>query len=111
MPNQGSRCRTQMSDVPVIPLVDEGLGNSTYLVDLGDRRGPPFRPPRPGRRGRQSSADLSGREVVVMCGHGERAASAANVLERAGVTDVAILFGGPQDWADAGAERTLQVDE
>ena len=59
----------------------------------------------------QSSADLSGREVVVMCGHGERAASAASVLERAGVTDVAILFGGPQDWADAGAERTLQVDE
>ena len=59
----------------------------------------------------QSSADLSGREVVVMCGHGERAATAASVLERAGVTDVAILFGGPQDWADAGAGRTLQVDE
>ncbi|MHB8273397.1 MAG: hypothetical protein ACYDC9_01295 [Dermatophilaceae bacterium] len=27
-----------MSDIPVIPLVDVGLGNSTYLVDLGDRR-------------------------------------------------------------------------
>lgn len=27
-----------MSDVPVIPLVDVGLGNSTYLVDLADGR-------------------------------------------------------------------------
>jgi glyoxylase-like metal-dependent hydrolase (beta-lactamase superfamily II) len=27
-----------MSDPTVIPLVDEGLGNSSYLVDLGDGR-------------------------------------------------------------------------
>ena len=25
-------------DVAVVPLVDEGLGNSAYLVDLGDSR-------------------------------------------------------------------------
>lgn len=54
---------------------------------------------------------LSGHDVVVMCGHGERAATAASVLERAGVRDVTILPGGPQDWADAGAGRTLQVDQ
>jgi rhodanese-related sulfurtransferase len=56
----------------------------------------------------QSSADLSGHDVVVMCGHGERAATAASVLERAGVSDVTILPGGPQDWADADPGRTLQ---
>jgi len=39
--------------------------------------------------------------VVTMCGHGERAATAASVLERAGHTAVAILPGGPGDWADA----------
>jgi glyoxylase-like metal-dependent hydrolase (beta-lactamase superfamily II)/rhodanese-related sulfurtransferase len=59
----------------------------------------------------QSSADLSGYDVVVMCGHGERAATAASVLERAGVSDVTILSGGPQDWADAGAGRILQIDQ
>ena len=56
-----------------------------------------------------SSAGLSGRDVVVMCGHGELAATAASVLERAGVTGVAILPGGPQDWADAATGRALQV--
>jgi len=39
--------------------------------------------------------------VVTMCGHGERAATAASVLERAGRTGVAVLSGGPPDWADA----------
>jgi glyoxylase-like metal-dependent hydrolase (beta-lactamase superfamily II)/rhodanese-related sulfurtransferase len=39
--------------------------------------------------------------TVVMCGHGERAASAASVLERKGQLDVAILAGGAEDWARA----------
>ena len=34
--------------------------------------------------------------ITVMCGHGERAATAASLLERAGRTDVSILDGGPQ---------------
>jgi rhodanese-related sulfurtransferase len=34
-----------------------------------------------------------------MCGHGERAMTAASVLERAGRDNVAVLLGGPQDWA------------
>ena len=38
--------------------------------------------------------------VVTMCGHGERAATAASVLERAGHTAVAVLPGGPPDWAE-----------
>jgi rhodanese-related sulfurtransferase len=37
--------------------------------------------------------------TVVMCGHGERAAGGASLLERAGHTDVTVLVGGPDDWA------------
>jgi hydroxyacylglutathione hydrolase len=36
--------------------------------------------------------------IVVMCGHGERAATAASVLEAAG-RHVAVLDGGPDDWS------------
>jgi hydroxyacylglutathione hydrolase len=39
--------------------------------------------------------------TVLMCGHGERAAGAASVLERAGHRDLAVLVGGPEDWARA----------
>lgn len=37
---------------------------------------------------------------VVMCGHGERAATAASLLLRDG-HDTAVLSGGPEDWAKA----------
>ncbi|GIE36300.1 MBL fold metallo-hydrolase [Actinoplanes italicus] len=39
--------------------------------------------------------------AVVMCGHGERAMTAATLLERAGRRDLAVLAGGPADWAAA----------
>jgi glyoxylase-like metal-dependent hydrolase (beta-lactamase superfamily II) len=42
--------------------------------------------------------------LAVMCEHGERAASAASVLERAGRRDVAVVIGGPHDWATRGRE-------
>jgi rhodanese-related sulfurtransferase len=45
--------------------------------------------------------DLPTAPTTVMCGHGERAATAASLLERAGRTDVSILVGGPVDWATA----------
>jgi hydroxyacylglutathione hydrolase len=57
--------------------------------------------------------DLQGREhaapqgVVVMCGHGERATTAASLLQAAGVSDVAVLAGGAEDWATA-TGRSLQ---
>jgi glyoxylase-like metal-dependent hydrolase (beta-lactamase superfamily II)/rhodanese-related sulfurtransferase len=38
---------------------------------------------------------------VTMCGHGERATTAASVLERAARHDVAVAVGGPDDWAQA----------
>ena len=37
--------------------------------------------------------------VTVMCGHGQRAASAASILLRHGNTNVRIVTGGPDDWA------------
>ena len=47
--------------------------------------------------------------TVVMCGHGERAMGAASLLTRQGRGDVAVLAGGPEDWArDTG--QLLHVD-
>lgn len=47
--------------------------------------------------------------TVVMCGHGERAMSAASLLEQAGHGGgVRVLDGGPQDWATA-TGRALDV--
>ncbi|HUP76551.1 MAG TPA: MBL fold metallo-hydrolase [Acidimicrobiales bacterium] len=45
--------------------------------------------------------------VTVMCGHGERAASAASLLERRGI-DTRIAIGGPTDWSDS-TGRPLEV--
>jgi glyoxylase-like metal-dependent hydrolase (beta-lactamase superfamily II)/rhodanese-related sulfurtransferase len=57
--------------------------------------------------------ELSGRaqdapgEAVVICGHGERAMTAASLLERAGRRGLSVLAGGPQDWV-AATGRQLQ---
>jgi hydroxyacylglutathione hydrolase len=39
--------------------------------------------------------------AVVMCGHGERAMTAASLLQRAGTSGLAVLDGGVGDWAAA----------
>lgn len=39
--------------------------------------------------------------AVVHCGHGERAMTAAGLLQRAGHHGLAVLDGGPADWAEA----------
>ncbi|SDB79738.1 3-mercaptopyruvate sulfurtransferase SseA, contains two rhodanese domains [Raineyella antarctica] len=39
--------------------------------------------------------------VVVMCGHSERAGGGASLLERAGLSGITILDGGPDEWAAA----------
>lgn len=38
--------------------------------------------------------------VTLMCGHGERAMSAASLLARTGRRDISVLAGGPEDWAE-----------
>jgi hydroxyacylglutathione hydrolase len=57
------------------------------LVELGDLA--------------RTAADLPAGPATVMCGHGERAATGASLLERAGRTDLSILDGGPAEWAAA----------
>jgi hydroxyacylglutathione hydrolase len=47
--------------------------------------------------------ELEGIESV-MCAHGERASTAASVLERAGRPGVAVLVGGADEWAAATGE-------
>ncbi len=54
------------------------------------------------------AADLPDEPTVVMCGHGERAMSAASLLGQAGHHQVVVLDGGPQFWADA-TGGTLQT--
>ncbi|GAA2110449.1 MBL fold metallo-hydrolase [Streptomyces synnematoformans] len=49
--------------------------------------------------------------AVVACGHGERAMTAASILERAGHTDVAVLDGGPADYAAAHGLRLAEGTE
>lgn len=39
--------------------------------------------------------------VTVMCGHGERAMTAASLLAARGITGVSVAVGGPDDWAAA----------
>jgi rhodanese-related sulfurtransferase len=46
--------------------------------------------------------------VTVMCSHGERAMTAASLLERAGRRDLAVLVGGADDWAEATGQRLGQ---
>lgn len=46
--------------------------------------------------------DLPAGELAVMCGHGERAATAASLLEQFDRRDVAVVIGGPDDWAGDG---------
>ncbi|MEU8986909.1 rhodanese-like domain-containing protein [Streptomyces sp. NPDC048558] len=41
------------------------------------------------------------RRPVVACGHGERAMTAASLLQRTGHKDLAVLDGGPADWSKA----------
>lgn len=45
--------------------------------------------------------------TVVMCGHGERAMSAASLLARTSHSDLSVLVGGPNDWA-AATNRSLE---
>jgi rhodanese-related sulfurtransferase len=48
-----------------------------------------------------ASVDPPNEPLVVMCGHGERAMSAASLLEAAGRRDVSVFAGGPDEWSSA----------
>jgi glyoxylase-like metal-dependent hydrolase (beta-lactamase superfamily II)/rhodanese-related sulfurtransferase len=59
--------------------------------------------------GSVADAGLSrGEPLMFMCGHGERAMSAASVLEADGYRGLAVVLGGPADWASASG-RALET--
>jgi hydroxyacylglutathione hydrolase len=84
-------------DTPVVVDVRQGSEYAAgrlpraELIELGDLAG--------------QAGEVPAGRVTVMCGHGERAATGASLLERAGRTDVSILLGGPADWAEATGRR------
>jgi glyoxylase-like metal-dependent hydrolase (beta-lactamase superfamily II)/rhodanese-related sulfurtransferase len=59
--------------------------------------------------GAVEDAELPRREpLTVMCGHGERAMSAASILEAGGHPELTVVLGGPSDWASS-AGRELEA--
>jgi glyoxylase-like metal-dependent hydrolase (beta-lactamase superfamily II)/rhodanese-related sulfurtransferase len=56
--------------------------------------------------GTLAHASLPTGPLVTMCGHGERATTAASILERHGSHDIAVAAGGPEEWA-AATDSTL----
>jgi glyoxylase-like metal-dependent hydrolase (beta-lactamase superfamily II) len=93
-----------LSTIPVVAASDVDAHGDVELLDV--RQDDEFASGHvPGARhvalGALRAADLPRRPTVVMCGHGERAMGAASLLARAGRPDVAVLIGGPDDWADA----------
>ena len=50
------------------------------------------------------AGDVPAGPVAVMCGHGERATTAASLLAARGHRDVAVVTGGPADWSAATGE-------
>lgn len=88
--------------VATTELIEPGRLGSRSLVDI--RQQAEFTSGHvPGARhvelGAIADTDLPEGPLVTMCGHGERAATAASILERTGRADVAVLLGGPEDYA------------
>lgn len=49
--------------------------------------------------GHLRGTELPSGPLTVMCGHGERAMSAASILEATGRCELSVVVGGPGDWA------------
>jgi glyoxylase-like metal-dependent hydrolase (beta-lactamase superfamily II)/rhodanese-related sulfurtransferase len=59
--------------------------------------------------GAVKDAELPRRDpLTVMCGHGERAMSAASILKARGHQELAVILGGPSDWASSSG-RALET--
>jgi hydroxyacylglutathione hydrolase len=100
--------RAHGGDVGTVSLVDAGQLNDRPVLDV--RQASEFAAGHvPGARHIElgSLAERTGEvpdgPVVAMCGHGERAATAASLLA-AGHRDVAVVTGGPGDWSAATGE-------
>ena len=90
--------------VATVPLLEPDQVDPTRVVDVrqaGEYATGHLPAARNIELGALLEVDLPAGPVVTMCGHSERAATAASLLERAGRRDVAVLAGGPDDWARA----------
>jgi hydroxyacylglutathione hydrolase len=76
-------------DVRQASEVAEGHLPGAVAVELGALTGDGF------------PAELPEGPVAVMCAHGERAMTAASLLERAGHEELRVVRGGPEDWQRA----------
>ena len=75
-------------DVRQSSEVADGRLPGAVAVELGALAGDP-------------PAELPERPVTVMCAHGDRAMTAASLLERAGHKQLRVVHGGPRDWQRA----------
>jgi glyoxylase-like metal-dependent hydrolase (beta-lactamase superfamily II)/rhodanese-related sulfurtransferase len=85
---------TRVLDVRQTNETSGGHLPGAHLIELGDLAG--------------AAANVPAGPVTVMCGHGERAATGASLLERAGHRQVSIFAGGADDWSMATA-RPLET--
>lgn len=97
--------------VRAIPVIDAADANPAHVVDI--RQQDEFAAGHiPGAYNAElatvAALPMSG-PVQTMCGHGERAATAASLLLAAGSSEVTIVTGGPTDWSRATAVP-LQVE-
>ncbi|GLI02720.1 MBL fold metallo-hydrolase [Phytohabitans aurantiacus] len=83
---------TNVVDVRQVSETATGHLPGAHLIELGDLT--------------ERSHSVPSGPVTVMCGHGERAATGASLLERTGHSGVSILAGSAHDWATA-TRRTL----
>jgi glyoxylase-like metal-dependent hydrolase (beta-lactamase superfamily II)/rhodanese-related sulfurtransferase len=95
-----------------LPLVDATQADPSRVVDI--RQNSEFTAGHiPGARNAElasvTAAGLTG-PVQTICGHGERAATAASLLAAQGYDDVSIVTGGPGDWSAANGQP-LEVGE
>ena len=92
------------ADLPVgsTPLVDPTGTAATILDVRQDAEWAAGHVPRAlhVELGSVSGAVLPGGPITVMCGHGERAMTAASILGASGRTGITVLDGGPVDWAN-----------
>jgi rhodanese-related sulfurtransferase len=102
--------RASGRSLSTIPMV-HGTGMSQLVVDVrqaNEYAGGHVAGARNVELGTIAGVDLPDEPLTVMCGHGERAMTAASLLTTRGYTDVTVLDGGPESWAMAAA-RLLET--
>jgi glyoxylase-like metal-dependent hydrolase (beta-lactamase superfamily II)/rhodanese-related sulfurtransferase len=86
----------------VIPAEDVVPGNVVDVRQASEYASGHMPGATPAELGSLLQAAIPDGDVTVMCAHGQRAMSAASLLQRAGHRGVSVASGGPEDWVRAG---------